>query len=254
MDTQRAALITGGGRGIGAATCLALARKGISVAINYRRDRAAAEAVAAQVRALGQTAEVFAADITDETQAERLAAEARAAFGHIDILVNNAGFGTITVGKAPVTGTRAEAIGSLMAVHVNGPLALCRALVPPMRERGIGHVIMVSSVSAQRMDPGSVSYAIAKAAMEVLAGVLAREERDNGIRVNVVAPGLTDTDMGSATMRVFAGVEDMRQIDGKMPFGFVCKPNDIANAISFLVSEEARYITAQRLVIDGGGF
>ncbi len=254
MSEDRVALVTGGGRGIGAATCLALARRGLSLAINYRSDRAAAEAVAEQVRALGQRAETFAADIADEDEVATLTQQVLAAFGRVDILVNNAGFGTLAVGRTRVTETTAEAVDRLMGVHVRGPLALCRALVPRMRGRGGGHVIMVSSVSAERRDPGSLAYAMAKAAMETLGGVLAREEREHNIRVNVVAPGLTDTDMGAETMRAFAGVEDMRTLDGAMPFGFVCQPEDIANAIAFLVSDDARYITAQRLTVDGGGF
>ena len=119
---------------------------------------------------------------------------------------------------------------------------------------GRGDVIMVSSVAAQGYGPRMGVYAIAKAGMEAMAYTLAKEERQHGIRVNVVAPGLVETDMGKLLMNFTRGVGDMRQLDPNMPFGFVCQPEDIANAIAFLCSDEGRYITNQRLTVNGGGF
>jgi len=252
--TQRTALVTGGSRGIGASTCLALARNGIDVAIAYHTSENAAHMIAEKVRAMGRRAEIFRADITAEADAQALAEQALRAFGAIHVLINNAGFGSGVVGSPQITEIRLDHLDLLMRAHVYGPLTLCRALVPQMRTHERGDVIMVSSSTVQMLGRNMGTYIMAKAAMEAMAGVLAREERSYGIRVNIVAPGLTDTEMGLGLMRKRAGIESMRDLDAKMPFGFVCQPSDVANAIAFLVSDEARYITAQRLTLDGGNF
>jgi NAD(P)-dependent dehydrogenase (short-subunit alcohol dehydrogenase family) len=251
---QRVALVTGGSRGIGASTCLALARNGIDLAIGYRTSEDSATRIAQEVRAMGRRAEIFCADVTVETEAQTLAERALAAFGAIHILINNAGFGSSVVGRPQITEIRLDHLDLLMRAHVYGPLTLCRALVPQMRKHERGDVIMVSSSGVQMLGRNMGNYIMAKAAMEAMAGVLAREERSHGIRVNIVAPGLTDTDMGLGFMRMRAGIESMRDVDAKMPFGFVCQPSDVANTVAFLISDKARYITAQRLTLDGGNF
>jgi NAD(P)-dependent dehydrogenase (short-subunit alcohol dehydrogenase family) len=142
----------------------------------------------------------------------------------------------------------------LLDAHVFGSLHMCRLLVPQMRELPRGDVIMISSVATAGYAPRMGVYGVAKAGMEALAYTLAKEERGSGIRVNVVAPGLVDTDMGRRLMNFTRGIEDIRTMDESMPFGFVCQPEDIANAVAFLCSDEGRYITNQRLTINGGGF
>ncbi|MGD9934651.1 MAG: SDR family NAD(P)-dependent oxidoreductase, partial [Dehalococcoidia bacterium] len=142
----------------------------------------------------------------------------------------------------------------LLNVHVFGPLHLSRLLVPGMRDLARGDVIMVSSLATQGYGPRMGVYAIAKAGMEAMAYTLAKEERQYGIRVNVVSPGLVETDMGKLLVSFARGVEDIRSLDSASPFGFVCQPEDIANAIVFLCSDEGRYITNQRLTVNGGGF
>jgi NAD(P)-dependent dehydrogenase (short-subunit alcohol dehydrogenase family) len=250
----RTALVTGGSRGIGAAICLELANRGADIAINYHANLKAADEVAAAVRKLGRRAETFAADIGVEAEAEDLAAQALKAFGSIDILVNNAGIGSAAVGRPLVVDTTIEKIDWHIRTHVYGPLVLCRALVPQMRTRGRGDVIMISSIAAQSLGVNMGTYNVAKAGMEALAMTLAKEERQHGIRVNIVAPGLVDTDMGLSLMKFTAGVEDMRTLDARMPFGYVCTPGDIANSVAFLVGEEGRYITGQRFTVNGGTF
>jgi hypothetical protein len=116
-----------------------------------------------------------------------------------------------------------------------------------MRALGRGDVIMISSVAAQNYGPRFGVYAIAKSGMEAMAYTLAKEERQHGIRVNIVAPGLVETDMGKRLVDFTRGVSDIRTMDAQMPFGFVCQPEDIANAVAFLCSDEGRYITNQRL-------
>ncbi|HXH21103.1 MAG TPA: SDR family oxidoreductase [Dehalococcoidia bacterium] len=250
----RTALITGASRGIGAAIALAFAKEGVNVAINYNSNREAAHRVAEACRGAGVKAAVYQADVTDFEQCRAMAEAARAEIGVISILVNNAGIGSAAVGRKLVVETPPEDVLKLIAHHTMGSLYMCQLLVPAMRDLGRGDVIMISSQAAQQLGANGVTYNIAKAGMEALAHTLAKEERKHGIRVNIVAPGLVDTDMGLKLMNFTAGVTDLRQLDERMPFGFVCQPSDIANAVVFLCSEEGRYITNQRLTVNGGGF
>ncbi|MFN8506742.1 MAG: SDR family oxidoreductase [Dehalococcoidia bacterium] len=250
----RVALVTGGSRGIGAAVARTLAAQGADIAINYHANRDAAEAVAAEVRALGRKAGIYQADVTVEADCAAMAEAVARDLGPVGILVNNAGVGSVSEGQPPIATMSDDQLQRLLNAHVFGPLHLCRLLMPAMRELGRGDVIMVSSVAAQGYGPRMGVYAIAKAGMEAMAYTLAKEERQHGIRVNVVAPGLVETDMGKLLMSFTRGVGDMRQLDANMPFGFVCQPEDIANAIAFLCSDEGRYITNQRLTVNGGGF
>lgn len=250
----RVALVTGGSRGIGAAVARTLAARGADVAINYHANREAAESVAADVRALGRKAGIYQADVTVEADCVAMAAAVARDLGPVGILVNNAGVGSVSEGQPRIADMADAQLQRLLNAHVLGPLHLCRLVVPAMRELGRGDVIMVSSVAAQMYGPRMGVYGIAKAGMEAMAYTLAKEEREHGIRVNVVAPGLVETDMGKSLMSFTRGVEDLRQIEANMPFGFVCQPEDIANAIAFLCSDEGRYITNQRLTVNGGGF
>lgn len=250
----RTALVTGGSRGIGAAIAVALAARGADVAINYHSNRDAAEAVAAHVRALGRKAGVYQADVGDAEACERMAEAVGRELGPVGILVNNAGIGSVAVSQPPIAEMSDADLQRLLNAHVFGPLHCCRLFVPPMRALGRGDVIMISSIAAQGYGPRFGVYAIAKAGMEAMAYTLAKEEREHGIRVNVVAPGLVETDMGKRLVSFTRGVEDIRTLDEQQPFGFVCQPEDIANAVAFLCSDEGRYITNQRLTVNGGGF
>jgi NAD(P)-dependent dehydrogenase (short-subunit alcohol dehydrogenase family) len=250
----RTALVTGGSRGIGAAIAIELARRGADIAVNYHSNWQAANAVADEVIRMGRRAEIFAADVGVELEAQRLAANALQDFGSIEILVNNAGFGTSVVGRPPVVEMTLDNADLLIRTHVYGPLVLCRAIVPQMRKSARGDVIMISSIAAQTFGANMGTYNIAKAGMEALAFTLAKEERAHGIRVNVFAPGLVETDMGLGMVKRLRGVADMRAMDETSPFGFVCQPQDIANAVAFLTGEEGRYVTGQRINVDGNSF
>jgi NAD(P)-dependent dehydrogenase (short-subunit alcohol dehydrogenase family) len=122
-----------------------------------------------------------------------------------------------------------------------------------MRERPRGDVVFVSSVAARLLAAGGAPYNMAKAALEALALTLAKEERGNGIHVNVVAPGLVATEMGRRLVKSM-GVEDIASLDAGSPFGRVCRPEDVADAVKFLCSDAAGYITGNVLVVDGGGW
>ena len=245
----RVALVTGGGRGIGKAISLGLAEDGADVAVNYRRDADAAAETVGEIEALGRRAVAYQASVDSLEDDERMVAQVLADFGAIDILVNNAGIASR--GKGVVDTDPAE-VDRLLASHAVGPHHLCRLALPSMRERPRGDVIFISSVATDHHAANGGPYNMGKAAMEALASTLAKEERRHGIHVNVVAPGLVETEMGRRLVGA-AGVTDIRTLDKTMPFGRVCQPEDVAGAVRFLVSDAAGYVTDQRIRVHGGG-
>jgi NAD(P)-dependent dehydrogenase (short-subunit alcohol dehydrogenase family) len=249
----RTAMVTGGSRGIGRAVCERFAAEGANLAINYASNEASALETAEAARALGVRAEIYQADVAGAGAVNAMCEKAIADFGQIDALINNAGIGSSAVNRPTITGATDEQYRLLFGANLWGPINMCRALVPHMRQAARGDVVMVSSIAAQSMGARMGLYSIGKAGMEALAHTLAKEERANGIRVNIVAPGLVDTDMGRRLMSTF-GVENIRERDATAPFGFVCTPDDIAATIAFLCSEDARYITNERITVSGGGF
>ena len=143
-----------------------------------------------------------------------------------------------------------------LATHAFGPHYLSKLVLPGMRSRPRGDIVMISSAATRFMPPYSAPYNMGKAAMEALALTLAKEVRDDGIHVNVVAPGLVGTDMGVRLARAMTGkreLEDLRPLDKSAPFGRVCQPLDIAKVVLFLCSDLAAYVTGQRIEVDGGG-
>lgn len=248
----RVALVTGGGRGIGRAICLRLAADGADIAINYHSNADAARAVADEVRALGRRAEVFQADVAEQADCERLASEVLATFAKVDILVNNAGMGATAIGRPRLADAEPADFQRLFASNALGPFYLSRALVPQMREQPRGDIVMISSIGAQNFGPTGGTYSASKVALEALAYTLAKEERANNIHVNVVAPGLVETDMGEALMKFTRGIQSMRELDASQPFGRIGQPEDIAAAVAFYCSPRSAYITNQRLTVSGG--
>jgi 3-oxoacyl-[acyl-carrier protein] reductase len=247
----RSALVTGGGRGIGRAIALALAADGADVAVNYRRDAESAAATVKEVEALGRRSAAFAGSVDAIEDCERIAGETLELFGAVDILVHSAG---IASRGQIVTKTEAAEVERVWRTHVLGAFVLSKLLVPGMRTRPRGDVIMISSAATTHMAANSAPYNMAKAALEALALTLAKEERPHGIHVNVVAPGLVDTEMGRRLVKGAMGVEDIHSMDERSPFGHVCSPEEVADAVRFVVSEHASYLTGQRIGVDGGPF
>ena len=138
-------------------------------------------------------------------------------------------------------------------MHALGPHYLCKLVIPGMREKKHGDIVMISSAATLYHPGGGAPYNMGKAAQESLAYSLAKELRPYGIRVNVVAPGLVETEMGRRLMKAVAGVDDLRKLDAQMPFGRVCQPADVANAVRFFVSRNASYVTGEKLNVHGGG-
>jgi len=244
----RVALVTGGGRGIGKAVSERFAREGATVAVNYRRDAAAADDTVAAIVAAGGEAKAYQASVDDAEQVRAMVEQVVADFGFIDIVVNN---GAIASRGNSVADTDPEELQRVVATHALGPHHVCRLALPSMRTRPRSDIVMVSSAATSAMAANGAPYNMGKAALEALARTLAHEELRNGIHVNTVAPGLVDTEMGRRLVKA-GGVTDIHTLDARMPFGRVCTPDDIANVVCWLCTEEAGYVTGQRIQVDGG--
>lgn len=242
--TGRRVLVTGGGRGIGAGIVSCLAARGAAVVLTYRRDADAARATAERT---GATA--LHLDLTDPETVATAVSSAAGTLGGLDAVVANAG---VASSGRYVADTTLDELNRVLAVHAIGPHQLCRAALPHLRAAGRADIVFVSSVVTRSPMAGGAPYTMGKAAVEALAACLAREERAHGVRVNVVAPGLVDTEMGRRLVRATQGVEDIRDLDATSPFGRVCAPADVAEVVGFLLG--AAYVTDQRITIDGGTF
>jgi NAD(P)-dependent dehydrogenase (short-subunit alcohol dehydrogenase family) len=246
----RVALVTGSSRGIGRAIALGLAEDGADVAVNYRRDADSAGETVDAIRALGRNARAYRASVDDREALRAMVESASAELGPIDLLVNNAG---IASRGQNVCDTDPDELERCIRIHALGPAELCRLVLPGMRTRPRGDIVMISSVATLYYAPNSAPYNMGKAAMEALAFGLAKEERENGIHVNVVAPGLVETEMGRRLVKATRGVDDLRELDASMPFGRVCQPEDVANVVRYLVSEGGAYLTGEKLNVHAGG-
>ena len=246
----RVALVTGGGRGIGRAISLGLAEDGADVAVNYRRDREAADETVAEIEKLGRRGLAVQGSVDSLEDDRRVVEEVVAEFGRIDILVNNAGLASR--GNSVVDTDPGE-LERVVRTHALGPHHLCQAVIPHMRAQPRGDIVMISSVATLHYGANGAPYSMGKAAMEALAYSLAKEERAHGIHVNVVAPGLVDTEMGRRLARARDGVADIHDLDDRMPFGRVCAPEDVAAVVRFLVSDAAGYLTGEKINVHGGG-
>ena len=245
----RIALVTGASRGIGRAIALALAEDGADVAVNYRREEADAAKTVADIRALGRKAQAFAASVDDYDACAAMAAAVEKALGPVSILINNAG---IASRGQSVADTDPAEMARVMGVHAMGPYFMSKAVLPQMRTQKRGDIIVISSVATLGYAARGAPYNMGKAAGEALAYTLAKEERANGIYVNVVAPPLTDTDMGQRLSKA-RGTANIRDLDAAMPFGHVCTPEEIANVVRFLVSDRNTYVSGEKITVHGGG-
>ena len=199
---------------------------------------------------MGRKAKAYSASVENFDEDVAMVAEVVKDFGKIDILVNNAGIASR--GQA-VADTDPAEMERVVRVHAFGPHYLCKLVVPQMRGLGRGDIVMISSVATLGMGARGAPYNMGKAAMEALALTLAKEERQYGIRTNIVAPSLTVTEMGKRLARATMGAEDIHQLDKNMPFGRVSTPEDVASAVLWLVSSANPYANGQKININGGG-
>ena len=246
LDGQ-VALITGASRGIGRGIALEMARQGADVVVNYRKDKVAAEETAAEVRAIGRRAAVGEADVGDFDAVVHLVDSASRALGGIDIVVANSG---VASRPGPIATMDPKEWHRVMSVDLHGAFYTCRAAVPKLLERKSGCVILISSVGADLCGPFGAPYYAAKAGVNALTKVLARELAPDGIRVNAIAPGFVTSDMGE---RMAKALGEETLLSG-IPLRRAGTPEEIGKLAAFLASADASWITGKIYRIDGGAW
>lgn len=245
---DRTAAITGGGGGIGGATCRRFANEGAKVAVlDLNLD--AAEKVASEIRAAGGTAEAFHCDIADRASVDAAVAAIESKLGPIDILVNNAGWDVFK----PFTKTVPGEWDKLIAINLTGALHMHHAILPGMVERRYGRVVNVASDAARVGSSGEAVYAACKGGLVALSKTLAREHARHGVTVNVVCPGPTDTALLAGVTSGAPNPEKLVEAFTKaIPLGRLGQPDDLAGAIAFFGSDDAGFVTGQVLSVSGG--
>jgi 3-oxoacyl-[acyl-carrier protein] reductase len=239
--TGKVALVTGASRGIGAAVARTLAAQGATVVAAARG--AHAEANVAQIVAAGGRAETASLDVTDPAAVEAVVGGALARHGRVDILVNNAGIARDQL----MMRMKRDDWDAVIATNLTAAYTCTQAVLRPMIKQRGGRIINISSVVGQTGNAGQVNYAASKAGLIGMAKALAREVASRGITVNVVAPGLIETDMTKAL-----AADTSRNWAAQIPLGRLGTPSDVAWTVCFLASDEAAYITGQVVAVNGG--
>lgn len=237
------ALVTGASRGIGRAIALALAAEGADIAVNYAGNQAAAEAVAAEIEAMGRKALIIQADISSNEAATAMVEQVAKEFGRVDILVNNAG---ITRDGLLMRMKEAD-WDAVLTTNLKGVFNCTKAAIKYMMKQKAGHIVNISSVVGVNGNAGQANYAAAKAGVIGFTKATAKELAARGITVNAVAPGFIQTDMTAVLNE-----KQVEAMQATIPLKRLGKPEDIAKAVVFLASDDANYITGQTLNVDGG--
>ena len=248
--TQKIALITGGSRGLGRNTALAMAARGIDVILTYQSKRAAAEAVVAEITALGRNAVALQLDVAEASRFSQFAEEVKAVLKanwqreSFDYLINNAGTGI----HAPFAETTEQQFDDMVNIHLKSVFFLTQKLLPLLNNGG--RIVNISSGLARFALPGYSAYAAMKGGIEVLTRYMAKELGARGIAVNTVAPGAIETDFGNGLVRDNKDVNAF--VASQTALGRVGVPDDIGPMIASLLSEDNRWVNAQRIEVSGG--
>ena len=243
--SNKIALITGSGRGIGKATALHFARLGADIVINYLRTQSAAEETAREIEALGRRALVVKADVGDPDDIDKLFAEVEKQFSALDFLVNNAASGYIR----PVMEQKVKGWDWTMNINARAALFTSQKAAPLMQKRGGGAIVNVSSIGNGRTLPDYVVIGASKGALEAVTRYCAVEMSPLNIVVNAVSPGIIDTDV----MQFFQNSDLMLKLARqRTPAGRLVEPQDVANVVAFLCSPDAAMVRGQVIFIDGG--
>ncbi|MPM19775.1 3-oxoacyl-[acyl-carrier-protein] reductase FabG [bioreactor metagenome] len=241
-------IVTGGGGGIGGATCQRLAQEGAKVAV-LDRDLAAAEKTVAQITAAGGTALALAADITQRADIDQAVQRIESELGPVDVLVNNAGWDVFK----PFTKNNETEWERLIAINLVGALHMHHAVLPGMVERKAGRIVNVASDAARVGSSGEAVYAACKGGLVSFSKTLAREHARHGITVNVVCPGPTETALFAGFADAAPNPEKLREaFTRSIPLGRLGQPQDLAGAIAFFASDDSAFITGQVLSVSGG--
>jgi 2-hydroxycyclohexanecarboxyl-CoA dehydrogenase len=241
-------VVTGGGGGIGGATCRRFAKEGAAVAV-FDLNIEAAEKVVAAIRAEGGRAEAFRCDITDRASVDAAVAATETRLGPIDVLVNNAGWDVFK----PFTKTEPSQWDKLIAINLIGALHMHHAVLPGMAARKKGRIVNIASDAARVGSSGEAVYAACKGGLVSFSKTIAREHARHGITVNVVCPGPTDTAL-FADYKEGAGNPEklMEAFTRSIPLGRIGQPDDLPGAVLFFASDDAAYVTGQVLSVSGG--
>ncbi|PAD21069.1 3-oxoacyl-[acyl-carrier-protein] reductase [Terribacillus saccharophilus] len=243
MLSGKVALVTGASRGIGREIALELASNGVNVAVNYSGSKEKAEAVAEEIRALGQESIVIQANVAEEESVKDMVKQTIEAFGSLDILVNNAGITRDNL----LMRMKEEDFDAVIQTNLKGVFLCTKAVTRQMMKQKAGRIINVASIVGVSGNPGQANYVAAKAGVIGLTKTAAKELAARNVLVNAVAPGFITTDMTDEMTD-----EQKQAMQSMIPLGKPGKPEDVARVVRFLASEDSNYITGQTIHIDGG--